>query len=322
MSNYQLNESNLYVPKVRDFHILIDDAGASEFDFTGYTILLTDEYTYREMERHTKELCEKYGIISLHARKLVLKDRELTDMSEYEAIYQELFDIILHDLSRANYQRLLCFLTSNVNISSIFDLHNNGFEKLSQSDRDIKLDPEYREFYSHVSLPTLEIFKRIGKVDPNMRFYIHIDRKSDFQALSEKLTLLPGSSVGVFLNVRDAIKVILNSYKKIVLGIDARIDSIHIADTASYPLIGVADAFSNFSFNFARVILQGNDLSTDTQKLKYRLFCNVISRASEENENRIKTTEDAIRGGFSFDGNKFTPLSDKTVSTFEIVHAQ
>jgi hypothetical protein len=102
----------------------------------------------------------------------------------------------------------------------------------------------------------------------------------------------------------------------------ARVDGIHIADTISSPMIGVVDAFSNFSYNFAKVVIQGFKDSTSTQARKYRIFCDVVTTMSGEDTSHLAELEENIKKGFSFDGKKIVPMSEKLVSTFEIIQAR
>lgn len=321
MTNYILNERGILVPQIKDLHILIDDGGDSGIDFVGYTCMLLDEYAYRDVERKVKEFCSKYKIISLHARELKLEDRELTDMNEYEALYRELFEFTLYELKRANYQRVLSFLTSEKTVSAVFSAQNDSFEKSKELPHGAILSEKYRELYSHITFPTLELLKRIGKVDDDMRFYIHIDRKDNFQNLAEEIVSLEGNIAASLGPVRKAIIAIFNSYKNIILDMTARVDGINIADTSSSPIIGIVDAFSNFSYNFAKVIIQGCENSTETQKRKYRIFCDVVTTMSGEEASHLVELEGNIRKGFSFDGKKIIPIAENLISTFEIIHS-
>jgi hypothetical protein len=322
MTDYILNESGILVPQIKDLHILIDDGGDSEIDFVGYTCILLDEYAYRDVERKVREFCSKYKIISLHARELKFEDRELADMNEYEALYRELFEFTIYELRRANYQRMLSFLTSEKTVSDVFSAQNDSFEKSKKLPHGAILSEKYRRLYSHITFPTFELLKRIGKVDDDMRFYIHIDRKENFQILAEEIVSLEGN-IGASLGpVRKAIIAIFNSYKNLVIDMQARVDGIHIADTTSSPIIGVVDAFSNFSYNFAKVVIQGSKNSTETQKRKYRVFCEVVTTMSGEDTSHLARLEENIKKGFSFDGKKIIPITEKLVSTFEIIHAK
>lgn len=321
MTEFIENEAGILVPKIRDLHILIDDGGDSAVDFVGYTCIMVDENAYHIIESKVKEFCSKYKIASLHARELRFENRELNDMNEYEALYRELFDFAIYELRRANYQRVLSFLTSGKTVSDVFDAQNQSFEKSKKLPHGAILSEKYRKLYSHITFPTFELLKRIGKVDEDMRFYIHIDRKDDFQTLAEEIVSLEGNIAAALGPVRKAIIAIFNSYKNLVIKMKARVDGIHIADTISSPIIGVVDAFSNFSYNFAKVVIQGLQNSTDTQKMKYRIFTDVVTTMCGEDVSHIAVLEENIKNGFSFDGKNIIPKTERGVSTFEIILA-
>ncbi len=318
MDNYRLNKAGLLVPRVRDLHLLIDDGGDSELDFVGFTVVLLDESAYRELEKKVDELCRKEHISVLHSRALALSDGTLDDMTTYERIYRSLFQIAIHELRRANFQRVLSFLTSQAMITSVFSAHTQAFEKNEKLPQGARLAKKYRELYSYIAFPTIELLKKAKGIDEDMQLYIHIDRKKNFQNLAEEKVSLAGSSVGALLTVKEAIAIILNSWKKLFLKVSARIKQIHITDSANFPLIGVADAFSNFSLNFARVILKGEQNSSATQKMKYRLFREVVTTMIDEDPSSIDAIENSIGTGFRFDGKKIIPLTNNPVSTFEI----
>jgi len=321
MNTYTLNESGILVPRIRDLHILIDDGGDSEVDFLGYTCIMVDEYAYREIERRAKDFCSANQIASLHARDLRFENRDLTDMNEYESLYRQLFEFTIYELRRANYQRVFSFLTSEKTVSSVFDAQNESFEKSEKLPHGAILSEKYRKLYSHITFPTFELLKRIGKVDDDMRFYIHIDRKDDFQDLAEEIVSLKGNIAASLGPVRKAIAAIFNSYKNLILHMKARVDGIHIGDSSSAPIIGVVDAFSNFSYNFAKVVIQGLDHSTETQLRKYRVFSDVLTTFSGEEASHLDELESNIRSGFSFKDRKIIPNTERAISTLEIMHA-
>lgn len=322
MAEFVKNEHGLYVPQVRDLHILIDDGGGPEVDFVGYSCILVDENTYHILEQKVKDFCSKHKITSLHAREFKFEDRKLKDMDEYEELYRELFEFTVYELRRANYQRVLSFLTSQKIVSAIFDTQKESFEKSKNLTHRTILGEKYRKLYSHFSFPTLELLKRIGKVDDDMRFYVHIDRRDNFQELAEEMVFLEGNIAASLGTVKKAMILIFNFYKNLIIKMAARVDGIHIADNVSTPIIGIVDAFSNFSYNFAKVVIQGEENSSATEKRKYNIFCDVVTMMSGEDISHLIELRDNIKNGFSFDGKKIVPATEKQVSTFEFIHVE
>jgi hypothetical protein len=328
MSNYQLPEADLWVPQARDLHIIIDDGGAPELDIQGYTSLSADEFTFDKLQSKVRDLCAKYRIMHLHAMKLVLEDAPIVDgepqidMAVYESVYRELFAFAIHELSRGNYyQRVFSFLTSQQMIQQVFEAHNKAFEKNESLPRGARLAERYRELYSHFAFPTIELLKRIKHIPNDMQIYIHIDRKDKFENLCREMTSLPGSTVDALLPVHDAMCAIFNSWKKVFLKINARVKQIHVASSLNSPIIGIVDAFSNFSLNFARVVLKGKHECTPTQILKYRIFRDILINMVGETTSSVDAVEEAIRKGFVLKDGRVMPLTDKPVSTFEIAVA-
>ena len=165
MSKKYILSNGLYLPAVEDIYIIIDDAGVTNTDFLGFTALMIDEFTFRNIESRVKEFCIQNKIINLHARKLELEgvnEGEL-NMDEYERIYQDLFELVIPELEKANFVHLVNLLTNqNVN-QNIYSNHHNLFDKISAELVDLSFPDLYNNFYSFFAFPTIEIIRRINK---------------------------------------------------------------------------------------------------------------------------------------------------------------
>ncbi|MBK9097496.1 MAG: hypothetical protein IPM14_05080 [bacterium] len=322
MSKILQLSNGIFLPSVEDIYIFIDDAGVINTDFLGFTSLMIDEFTNRNIAEKVKEFCIKNSIINLHARELKIngvEDGQL-DMNEYERIYRDLFEIVITEFEKSNFIILVNLLTNQSLNQNLYNNHHNLFNQTTNNLIISSLPSLYNNFYSFFAFPTVEIIRRIKNCDEGISIKVFIDRKDNFETINNQSIFLKGSNASVLFKLNEVAVKVFNAYVNQAFQNNCKINSLNIVASVNNPLINVVDAFCNFSYNYAKVVIQGTGNSRPTELRKYNVFRDLLINRIGINISEVEQRETLIRNNFQFYSGRIVSTTNREVSTFEISH--
>jgi hypothetical protein len=316
----QSNNSNLQVGQ--NIFIIIDDAGVTNTDFLGFTALLIDGITFNNIDVKVTEFCVQNRITNLHARKLEIEGIEegQLDMNEYERIYKSLFDIVIPELEKATHVRLVNLLTNQIINKNIYATHYKLFKDISGNLVDSKLHDKYHEFYSYFAFPTYEIIRRNIIIANNIPINVIMDRKDDYETIGNDRIELKGNLFTISQNLKETAVQVFNAYIKKAKNNDCKITSLCITNSKNNALLNVVDAFCNLSYNYAKVIIQGDSNSSPAEIRKYNIYRNMLIQNIKMTLSDIQNTDKMIKDNFQYVAKKIKSIGNKEISTFELFH--
>ena len=155
---------------------------------------------------------------------------------------------------------------------------------------------------------------------PDILIKVIIDRKDDFDSISNHTVYLKGNIAAVSVKLNEVAVKVFNAYTNNAIKNNCKISSLSVTTSKDNPLINVVDAFCNFSYNYAKVVIQSKANSSRTELRKYNVFRNILIDKIGMNLTDIEGTENLINTNFSFDSGRIVSTSNKEISTFEIFH--
>jgi len=76
----------------------------------------------------------------------------------------------------------------------------------------------------------------------------------------------------------------------------------------------LVDGLSNFSFNYAKVVIKGESNASDIEKMKYNVFKGFLTEANLDHSK----TEGDIKQNFNIQNDKLCYISDKSLLRLDI----
>lgn len=303
MTEYQFR-NGIYRPIIDELFLYIDDGGLKAMDFEGYAGLLFDKFSHDELTEKLNDLYSKENVPQLHAR-----DIKKRNVSKYERVYRAAFNILCDSIQRTQHRYIMSMLGSSMAIDDVKNDLDTLFTNVSSRVGNRSLASQHRSIYSHLVFHINDFLFRVSECGSEVKINTYIDRKYGFEKIKHEKFAMNGQ----LFEGDIALRMVINSYLKRNLSNNCRINTVNIVNAKKYPVLQLVDGLSNFSFNYAKVVIQGMSNSSVTEIMKFNVFKDFLTKTNSANSNEAE-----IKQNFQIQNDRLGYITDRAIIRWEI----
>jgi hypothetical protein len=300
-------------PRVTRFTFFVDDGGAPQEEFVGYTIVVLDDFSKQDVESGILGVLQKYRIEEFHAEAVNPRN-----LRKYDDPYTDLIDSFLSNYQRASLRYCTSRLGPRIeNYSNLGDICKLTERILEHLHVTVETKGTLARPVSYVALPLIE-FANSTKViqDSGVTVALVIDRTSNYDTLANESFALGGSIVNI-IPFNEAVQLTVNAMLKERCRSSLHLSSVLFGKPENSVILQFVDTVANFSLNFIRCQVDHSAVQSPARVFKAAKF-EYLLKQSGISQSEIQSMKSTIAQNWSYTGGKFIARSDKPISLFRL----